>query len=58
VSIQPGAANRKILNKREFGISGQLASPQPLSNGEGLKNEEILKVLSFGEDLGDANRSK
>ncbi len=35
-----------------------IASPQPLSKGEGLKKEGIyiahIQVLSFGEDLGEA----
>jgi hypothetical protein len=36
------------------------ASFQPFTKGEGLKKEKIdhstIKVLSFGEDLGEANK--
>jgi len=49
-----------LLNKREFGISILKASPQPLSSGEGLITDILAQkygeVLSFGEDLGEANR--
>jgi hypothetical protein len=33
-----------------------VASPQPLSFGEGLKKSEV-QVLSFGEDLGEATKN-
>jgi len=43
---------------RVFRRNSQVASSQPFSKGEGLKEEKIyafvFKVLSFGEDLGEA----
>jgi len=45
---------------REFGSSAIVASPQPLSKGEGLRKAKsyafCFKVLSFGEDLGEAQK--
>jgi hypothetical protein len=40
----------------------RIASSQPFSKGEGLKRRKfnglLIKVLSFGEDLGEANRKQ
>jgi hypothetical protein len=50
----------KTVLKRAIGLLFGMVStitphPKPLSKREGLKSRCALKVLSFGEDLGEAS---